>query len=227
VVRERRERATATARAAAAELESERATAQERVRLARELHDIVAHNLSVVVVQAAGARAQGGADPAALEKIERSGRESLVEMRRLLGVLRSDSTVSTEPQPGIGSLETLADQVRDAGVEVDLRVEGSADDVPAGVDLSAYRIVQESLTNVLKHAGPARVRVDVRCTPGAVDIEVVDDGRGCAPADATTSGHGLLGMRERVALFGGQLQAAAEPSGGFRVSARLPLGRTS
>jgi len=223
VVRERRERGAIAERARQLDAEHEGAIASERARLARELHDIVSHNLSVVVVQAAGARAQGSSDSATLEKIERSGRESLIEMRRLLDVLRADaSDAGVAPQPRIVELEALVAKVRNAGVPVELRMDGDCQSVPAAIDLSVYRIVQESLTNVLKHAGPARVMVTVRRTSNAISVDIVDDGHG-ASGHSADSGHGLLGMRERVALFGGQLQTGARPDGGFQVSAVLPL----
>jgi signal transduction histidine kinase len=191
--------------------------------LARELHDIVSHNLSVVVVQAAGARAQGSSDSATLEKIERSGRESLVEMRRLLGVLRRDGDdASLMPQPGIAQLDSLADHVRAAGLAVTLAVDGDYRDIPAPIDHTAYRIVQEALTNTLKHAGPAHATVTVRRAVAAVSIEVADDGTGPA-VNTSGSGHGLLGMRERAGLLGGELCAERGAAGGFVVSARLPL----
>ncbi|HEY7076112.1 MAG TPA: histidine kinase [Solirubrobacteraceae bacterium] len=217
-VRSRREAAALERRAAAA-------VSEERARMARELHDIVSHNLSVVVVQAAGARAREGADAGTLEKIERSGRDALVEMRRLLGVLREDGDgAGVAPQPGLSQLEALAAGVREAGLPVELTVEGVNGGLPPAVELSAYRIVQEALTNALKHAGPAHARVSVRREPSALAIEVVDDGGGAAADGAPRgAGHGLIGMRERVALFGGELRAAPRPEGGFAVSARLPL----
>jgi signal transduction histidine kinase len=198
------------------------AVSDERARLARELHDVISHNLSVMVVQAAGARAAGGSNPTALENIENSGRQSLVEMRRLLGVLRQDSdNPSLAPQPGIASIEELIAQVRAAGVTVDLSVEGDVGQVLPAVDLSVYRIVQESLTNVIKHAGPASVSVRLQSTRDSITIEVADDGRG---SDAAAGlGHGLIGMKERVAMFGGDFLAGPARSGGFRVHARLPL----
>ena len=223
-VRGRREASAQAARAGALERDAEAAAGRERARMARELHDIVAHNLSVVVVQAAGARAQAerrGADPGSLEKIERSGREALVEMRRLLGVLRSDDGAGsgTAPQPGLGQLPALAEGVRAAGVDVELDVWDG--ELPPAVGLSAYRIVQEALTNTLKHAGPAaRARVAVRRDPDALTIEVSDDGTGGAPSPG---GHGLVGMRERAALLGGELSAGPRAGGGFAVVARLPL----
>jgi signal transduction histidine kinase len=210
--------------AAALEHRAAEAVADERARMARELHDIVSHNLSVVVVQAAGARARERADAGTLEKIERSGRDALVEMRRLLGVLREDGDgAGVAPQPGLSQLEELAAGVRAAGLPVELTVEANARDLSPAVELSAYRIVQEALTNALKHAGPAHARVSVRREPSALAIEVLDDGG--APADGAPrgAGHGLIGMRERVALFGGELRAAPRPEGGFAVRARLPL----
>jgi len=230
VVHGRREAAALAAQARALEGEAQIASAEERSRMARELHDIVSHNLSVVVVQAAGARAQADqrdSDPATLEKIERSGREALVEMRRLLGVLREDEGAdpALAPRPGIEQLPTLAERVRAAGLGVELEIEGDCAQLPPAIDLSAYRIVQEALTNTLNHAGPeTQVRVRVRREPEALTIEVADDGRGTpAAASAGPGGHGLVGMRERAALLGGELLAGPRPAGGFVVSARLPL----
>jgi len=210
-------------RAADFEEEAMTAVSAERARMARELHDIVSHNLSVVVVQAAGARASG-TDSAALEKIERSGREALVEMRRLLGVLREDSDApNAAPQPGVMQLHDLAATVDAAGLPVHLKVEGPLETLSAAVGLTVYRIVQEALTNALRHAGPAAVRVLVDCTPSAVSVEVTDNGRGTNGSGH--AGHGLLGMRERVALFGGELSVGTPPEGGYTVRARLPLDR--
>ena len=210
-------------------LEQERmaadAVAQERSRLARELHDIVSHNLSVVLLQAGGARAQGGhASSSTLEKIERSSREALVEMRRLLGVLRDDEqSASHAPQPGIAQLEALAATVRASGLPVELTLEGAHDDLPPGLELSIYRIVQEALTNTLKHAGATRAHVHVRRNRDAVTVEILDDGAGSTNGQAAVTGQGLVGMRERVALFGGELRTATRPEGGFVVQAQLPL----
>jgi signal transduction histidine kinase len=221
-VRSRRDARDLAGRAATLERETATALADERARMARELHDIVSHNLSVVVLQAAGARASG-ANASTLEKIERSGREALVEMRRLLGVLRQDGDGTTKlaPQPGIEQLETLAETIRAAGVAVELEIDGHRDRLPSALELSVYRIVQEALTNTLKHAGNARAHVAVRCSDGALTIAVVDDG----PAQAPTGhvGHGLAGMHERVALFGGSLSAGPRPEGGWAVHARLPI----
>ena len=205
--------------------QAEQAVAAERARIARELHDIVAHHLSVVVVQAAGARASGRAPEGTLEKIERSGRQALAEMRRLLLVLREpDEEPDLAPQPGLDELAGLAENVRAAGVPVRLVVNGAADALPAAVDVSAYRIVQEALTNVLKHAGRARAEVTIGRTQDAVMIDVTDDGAGNPQAEAPEGGLGLVSMRERVALFGGELRVGPEPDGGFSVRARLPLG---
>jgi signal transduction histidine kinase len=228
-VRSRREAVAQAARTAAAERQAERAVADERARMARELHDIVSHNLSVVVLQAAGAQAAGGTDTGpTLQKIERSGRQALVEMRRLLGVLRQPDEPAAgpelSPQPGVAELAALAEGVRAAGLPVVLVIDGDPDQLPAAVDISAYRIVQEALTNVLKHAGRASAQVSVRCGADEVFIEVTDDGAGPQPAGPAGGGHGLAGMRERVALFGGELAAGPEPGGGFAVRARLPLG---
>ena len=224
-VRASRERATLEAAAAARESAAQDAVAEERARLARELHDIVSHNLSVVVLQAGGARAQGDHAPAGtLEKIERSSREALVEMRRLLGVLRDDPDgAALAPQPGISQLEALATTMRAAGLPVQLTIDGDYDHLPPALDLSAYRIVQEALTNTLKHAGAAHVRVEIRRRPDALTIDVVDDGTSKASHDQPGTGHGLVGMRERVVLFGGTLDAAPRPEGGFAVHARLPF----
>ncbi|HEX4733653.1 MAG TPA: sensor histidine kinase [Thermoleophilaceae bacterium] len=231
VMRGRREAAALHERAAALEREAELAGADERARVARDLHDIVSHNLSVVVVQAAGARAQAETrevDPGTLEKIERSGREALAEMRRLLGVMREDQgadKAALRPNPGLAELPALAERVRGAGVAVDLRVEVNGNGVPPAIDLSAYRIVQEALTNTLKHAGPeARARVVVRPDGDTLLVEVADDGGlGGADSVAEGGGHGLVGMHERAQLLGGQLDAGPRPGGGFIVTARLPL----
>ncbi len=231
-VRGRREVVAQAARTAAAERQAERAVADERARMARELHDIVSHNLSVVVLQAAGAQAAGGqdADPA-LEKIEHSGRQALVETRRLLGVLRQPGEQlgrpELAPQPGVAELAALAEGVRAAGLPVVLAVDGDPVGLPAAVDISAYRIVQEALTNVLKHAGQASAQVRVRCAADEVLIAVTDNGAGPQPGGPGGAGHGLAGMHERVALFGGELTAGARPGGGFAVRARLPFGEQS
>ena len=209
------------------------AVEQERSRIARELHDVVAHGLSVVVVQAAAERralAHGTADAAStdavLESVERAGREALVDLRRLLGLLRQvNEAPSLAPQPSLAQLDGLVAPLRDAGVEVDVRVDGGPSDLPAGVDLTAYRIVQESLTNVLKHAHARRVELAIRHRPGRLEIDVVDDGTAAdAEPVAPGGGHGLLGMRERVSIFGGTVATGPRAEGGWAVRARLPVG---
>ena len=214
------------------EEQARRAVGRERGRIARELHDIVAHHMSVMVVQAGGARRVLDTDPdqarEALASIETTGRQALSEMRLLLGVLRSDDDAAGDglgPQPGVKALDGLVEQLRDLGLPVELKVEGEPRPLAEGVDLSAYRIVQEALTNTLKHAGRAQAKVVLRYGADDVVVEVVDDGRG-AGADAVNgpaTGHGLVGMRERVALFGGDLRTGPRPGGGYLVHARLPL----
>jgi signal transduction histidine kinase len=201
-----------------------RAVADERTRIARELHDVVAHAISVIVLQARGARHSLRTEPdeaaGAVDAIERTATQALVEMRRLLAILRADDDApDLAPQPSVQRLDALAREVRNAGLPVDLRVEGEPRELATGVDASAYRIVQEALTNVLKHAGEATARVTVTYCADALELEVVDTGNGGKPAAA---GHGLVGMRERAALFGGTLAAERGPEGGYVVRARLP-----
>jgi len=204
------------------------AAADERARIARELHDVLSHSVSVMVVQAGAERMALGSDRAAtgetLEAIERTGRQALAEMRRLLGMLRVDEPPAHEPQPTLAELDRLLSQVREAGLPVKLQVEGEPSNLPPGIAVSAYRIVQEALTNVLKHAGPAQAQVIVRYASGELELEITDDGRG--PRTEGDPGHGLVGMRERVALYGGDLDAGARNGGGFVVRARLPLATT-
>jgi signal transduction histidine kinase len=202
------------------------AIADERARIARELHDVVAHAISVIVLQARGGRrmleTDLGETRSALDAIEGAGEQALAEMRKLLGMLRAvDEGASLAPQPGLERLHELAGEVSAAGLPVDVRVEGEAVELPPGVDVSAYRIVQEALTNALKHAGPARATVFVRYAADALELEVVDDGSGAGVGGGP--GHGLVGIRERVGVYGGDLEAGAQPEGGFRVRARLPL----
>jgi signal transduction histidine kinase len=224
-VRDRGQATWLAARSAELQGQAEQAAAAERARIARELHDIIAHHLSVVVLHAAGARAAGRADPETLEEIEYSGRQALTETRRLFGVLRDPEEESGRaPQPGIAELPAMAGSLRAAGLEVSLSIDGDHEALPPAVNVSAYRIVQEALTNVLKHAGPARAEVTVDCTDIAVIIEVTDDGPGNPALPALTGGHGLAGMRERAALFGGDLRAGPRPGGGFTVCAWLPVG---
>jgi signal transduction histidine kinase len=219
----------------AAQLEAERedrtsmAVIEERARIARELHDVVAHYVSVMVVQAAGARRVADKDPiaarGALEAVESAGRTALAEMRRMLEVLRADDP-GMGPQPGLGELDRLIDQVRDAGLPVELQIVGAACCLPAGMDLAAYRIVQEALTNTVKHGGKATAAVTIRYTEDTIEIEVIDDGRGAAApllAGGLPGGHGLIGMRERVALFSGQMSAGPVLTGGYRVFVRMPI----
>jgi signal transduction histidine kinase len=225
LVRARRQAASLAARSAALQRQAEQAAAAERARIARELHDIVAHHLSVVVLQAAGARASGKPAGPVLEKIENSARQALEETSRLLDVLRDpDEEASLAPQPGTGELDELAASVRAAGLPVNLVIDGDLAALPAMVDVSVYRIVQEALTNVLKHAGPARAEVTIGCEQDTVTIEVTDNGTGPPGNRSPGGGHGLAGMRERAAAFGGELAAGPRPGGGFAVRARLPLG---
>jgi signal transduction histidine kinase len=201
------------------------AVAEERVRIARELHDIVAHAISVIVVQAqAGQRVLEGEQASAREalgSIETTGRQALVEMRRLLGILRKeDRELALVPRPSLAYLDVLAERVREAGLPVELHVEGEAKSLPPGVELSAYRIVQEALTNALKHAGPASAQVVVRYRAEEVELEISDDGRG--PIDGREGGHGLIGMRERAALVGGNVESGSNGGCGFIIRARLP-----
>jgi signal transduction histidine kinase len=224
LVHARGQAAALAARNATLQRQAEQAVAAERTRIARELHDIVAHHLSVIVLQAAGTRASGKPAEATLEKIENSARQALTETRRLLGVLRDpDDEAGLGPQPGIGDLDELAASVRAAGLPVHLVIDGDPAALPAAVDVSVYRIVQESLTNVLKHAGPARAEVAIGCTADIVTVEVTDNGIAELGRKAAAGGHGLAGMRERAAVFGGELAAGPRPDGGFAVRARLPL----
>jgi signal transduction histidine kinase len=224
-VHARRQAVSLSAHSAALQRQAEQATAAERARIARELHDIVAHHLSVIVLQAAGARAQGKPAGTTLEKIENSARQALAETRRLLGVLRDpDEETGLAPQPGIGDLDALAASVQAAGLPVNLVISGDRAALPAAVDVSVYRIVQEALTNALKHAGPARADVTIGCAPDTVTIEITDNGIGEPGPLTPADGHGLAGMRERAAVFGGELAAGPRPGGGFGVRARLPLG---
>ncbi len=209
-----------------------RAVAGERARIARELHDVVAHNVSIIVVQAVAAEDVFDERPdvarKALQTIEATGRDALAELRRLLQTMRPDEPENGEdghaPQPGLDHLDTLASTVQAAGLEVVVQREGAAVALPAGVDLSAYRIVQEALTNTLRHAHATRAEVTVRYAADAVAIEVTDDGGGGAPDPEAGGGHGLVGMRERAALVGGTIEIGAAPQGGFRIRAELPLG---
>ena len=232
-VRQRRHR-TEDLEQHAADLEADRealareAVAEERARIAREMHDSVAHSVSVMVLQAGAAEQVLAASPErarqSLVTIQDTGREAIVELRRMLGLLRDPvADASLAPQPGVGRLDALLDQVRAAGLPVELTVVGEPRRLPPGIDRSAYRIVQEGLTNTLKHAGPAHASVRLRYCDRALELEVLDDGRG--PGGLNEGGFGLLGMRERAAFYGGVLAADARPGGGYALRARLPLER--
>lgn len=209
--------------------EARRAVGEEQARIARELHDVIAHSVSVIVVQASAADDVFESHPdqarASLRSIERTGREALGELRRLLGgVGPGDATALAAPQPRLERVEELADPVRAGGLEVVVRSEGEPEPLPAGVDLSAYRIVQEALTNTLRHARATRAEVVLRYGGESLEVEVSDNGRGPSVTAPTTGGHGLVGMRERASLLGGTLEAGPLPDGGYRVRARLPSG---
>ena len=230
-LRERAEEAEAAeVRATQAEREREAAArvavAEERARIARELHDIVAHAVSVMVLQVGAVRHklpdELAEDRDALRGVEQTGRTALVEMRRLLAAMRREGDdVDLAPQPGLDRLDSLAEEVGRAGLDVRLHVEGEPTPLPRPIELSAYRIVQEGLTNTLKHAHAAHADVTVRYRPDEVQIEVRDDGVG--PASNDGLGHGLVGMRERVKIYGGEMTAGTAPEGGFVLSTRLPL----
>jgi signal transduction histidine kinase len=213
-------------RARRMEEEARQAVEEERGRITRELHDVLAHSVSVMTVQASAVRRllkpEQEREREALMTVEETGRQALAEMRRLLGIMRTESErPALAPQPGLGTLPELVEQVRQSGLPVELTVEGTPVKLPAGVDLSAYRIVQEALTNTLKHAGPAHAWVAVRYEGEDVEIEVANDGANDGVNDG--GGHGLVGMRERVALCGGELRSGPRPGGGFKISARLPV----
>jgi signal transduction histidine kinase len=216
----------------AARLEREReekartAVAEERARIARELHDVVGHAVSVMTVQASGVRRllrpEQEREREALMIVEQTGREALAEMRRLVGVLRRpEEAPALAPQPSLQYLDKLVDQVRESGLDVDLKVEGEAEKLPASVDLAAYRLVQEGLTNTLKHAQAHRAEVLVRYGDGEVELVVADDGDGKGGGDS--GGHGLVGLRERIAVAGGKLEAGPRTGGGYEVRARIPM----
>jgi signal transduction histidine kinase len=202
------------------------AVTEERARIARELHDVVGHSVSVMTVQASAVRRlllpEQERERDALLIVEQTGREALAEMRRMVGVLRRpEEAPALAPQPSLDHLHKLVEQAREAGLPVELRVEGDPLPLPAGVDLTAYRLVQEGLTNALKHAQAGRAQVLVRYGPASLEVTVSDDGRGAGSSDG--GGHGLVGMRERVAVYGGVLEAGPRPDGGYRLTARLPV----
>ena len=220
-----------TAEERAAQLEEEQAAAahqavlDERQRIARELHDIIAHSVSVMTVQAGAVRRRLTGDQEtereSLLAVERTGREAMAEMRRLVGLLREDDAApSYGPQPGMQTIETLIGTVRGAGLPVELDVEGTSRELPPGVDLAAYRVVQEALTNALKHAGPARAWVRVHWGTEELTLEVANDGRNAPEGN----GYGHVGMQERLRLYGGRLESGARPEGGYVVRAHVPIG---
>jgi signal transduction histidine kinase len=220
--RERRARVAERERDVAAR----EAVVEERARIARELHDVIAHHVSMIVMQAgAERRVLDGANASTrevLETVEQIGRSALTEMRRLLGMLRGDANEPLTPQPGLDDVPTLVGQLREAGLPVELHVDGERRELPVGIELSAYRIVQEALTNALKHAGEARATVHVRYGSDSLELEIADDGAG-GITRASGGGHGLVGMRERVALYGGRLDASRRAEGGFVVRVKLPI----
>ena len=202
------------------------AVAEERARIARELHDVVGHSVSVMTVQASGVRRllrpEQEREREALLTVERTGREALAEMRRMVGVLRRpEEAPALAPQPSLGHLDRLVEQAREAGLPVDLRVEGEAVELPAGVDLTAYRLVQEGLTNAIKHARATRAEVVVNYGRAQIEVMVSDNGNGVG--NGAGGGHGLVGMRERVSVYGGELDAGPQPGGGYRLRAKLPV----
>jgi len=229
----RRSRRAAELEERAATLEREReeaeraAVEEERRRIARELHDVIAHSITLMTVQAGAARLLLAQDPGRAREpvlsVEETGRHALAELRRLLGVIRADDgEAALAPQPGLARLDDLVGQARRAGLPVELAVAGEPRPLPPGIDLTAYRIVQEALTNTRRHAGPAHAHVSVRYGSQALDLEVTDDGR-TATAAGDGAGHGLVGMRERVALYDGTFAAGPRPEGGYAVRVRLPV----
>jgi Signal transduction histidine kinase len=214
------------------EATAQAAVHEERARIARELHDVVAHNVGLMVLQAGGARSVLATDPerarTALRQVEETGRQTLAEMRHLVGILRVDGDEERQPLPRLERLPALVDEARAGGLTVDLDVAGAAVELPAGLELAAYRLIQEALTNVRKHAPTSHVQVRLGYEPDRLRIEVSDDGGSSGSAvapvrDASGSGHGLIGMRERVQLYDGGLQTGPMPGGGFRIEATLPL----
>jgi signal transduction histidine kinase len=210
------------------EADARQAVAEERLRIAQELHDVIAHSMGVIAVQAGVGSHVIDTDPAeakkSLDAISQTSRSTLAEIRRLLGVLREDTSATYTPAPGLADLDRLVDDVAGAGLEAEVRCEGERTELPPGVDLTAYRIIQEALTNVLKHAGRARATVVIGYEDEALRLEIVDDGRGVNGSSAT-GGHGLIGMRERVGVYGGTLEAGPRMGGGYRVAVRLPYGQ--
>jgi signal transduction histidine kinase len=233
-VLEIRAQAHAEERAAAGRMEHEQAqsalqaAAAERIRVARELHDVLAHSVSVMVIQTEAARAVAHADPhaaaEALRSVEKAGREALTEMRRTVGVLRQENGGTADgPTPGLADLRRLAERAREAGLPVEVAVLGRPTKLPAGLELVGYRVAQEAITNAIKHAGPATARVEVEYAPAALRIDVTDTGCGPPAGAPGDLGHGLLGMRERVSLYGGTLLTGPVHPRGFAVRASIPL----
>jgi signal transduction histidine kinase len=224
--------------------QARRKAGEERVRIARELHDVVAHSLSLIAVQAGVANWLVSSQPEeaarALSSIEETSRGALREMRALLGVLRLEpageaaaetafetaAAAKLEPAGGLANLDELASRVSAAGVRVGVNVQGSRVSLLPGMDLAAYRVIQEAITNVVKHAGAASCQVSVQYSPGELIVQVTDDGLGVPPSDGWPGGHGIVGMRERVEMYGGEFRAAPRPGGGFGVTARFPLAET-
>lgn len=207
-------------------VETAAAAADERARIARELHDIVSHSISVIAIQTQAVRRRLGPgqeqEANDLAAVETTARQALAEMRRLFGVLRAETdSPALAPQPGLGELERLLDQVRASGLPVELEIEGEPAELPPGVDLAAYRIVQEGLTNTLRHARAAGAAVRLSYGDGEIEVVVQDDGAG--PNGSVGGGHGLVGIRERVTLYGGSVEAGPGEAGGFRLAARLPI----
>ena len=208
---------------------ADRAVAEERQRIARELHDVIAHSVSVMTVQAGAVRRlllpEQQKERQALETVEATGRQALTEMRRLVGLLREQGAMPEfSPQPGLGTIDSLLERMREAGLPVELQVEGTPQELPPGVDLAAYRVVQEALTNALKYAGPAQAWVTVCWGDDELQLEIANDGSG--GGGESGSGHGLEGMRERVVLYGGEIESGRRDGGGYVVRARLPVVQT-
>ena len=201
----------------------EQAAEDERLRIARELHDVVAHNVSAMAIQAGAARVAGTSDTEALASIEQGARDTLAELNKLLGVLRKSPDAPLTPQPRLDDIDTLLKPARDAGLRATMKTSGEPRPLPAAVELSAYRIIQEAITNVLKHANASRVEVAVDYGPGVLNLTISDNGTGDSASQPSGAGHGLIGMRERVGLFGGDLSTGSSSLGGFTVRATLPV----
>jgi signal transduction histidine kinase len=196
----------------------------ERLRIARELHDVVAHNVSAIAIQAGAARMAGSSSKETLESIEHSARDTLSELNKLLGVLRKNPDApQLAPQPSLDDIETVLKPAREAGVDATLRITGEKRNLPAAVELSAYRIIQEAVTNVLKHANATRLEVKVEYQADELELTIADNGAGAQQQAASSTGHGMIGMRERVEMLGGELGVGSSSLGGFTVRATLPI----